>query len=188
MKTGGLAGSAGFLGRVRAARPTDHFDLASPAAEQRAMATGWLVLGVAALIGSGLFSVLLVLARTPHVAELIPGVDFFRVALVVHVNLSVLIWLLSVAGMLWSLASRVDRPAWDRISFMMAATGTATVVISPFVGAADPLMNNYVPLLRHPVFYSGMILFAAGITSHLLRSLLSMRRPAALNASSAATR
>lgn len=148
--------------------------------------TAWLMLGLAALVGAGVFSILLILARTPAIQEMVPLVDFFRVALVVHVNLSVLIWLLSVAGMLWSLASRVDRPAWDRISFMMAATGTATVVISPFVGAADPLMNNYVPLLRHPVFYSGMILFAAGITSHLLRSLLSMRRPAAqLDGSSA---
>ncbi|HET6591703.1 MAG TPA: hypothetical protein VFG48_02190, partial [Xanthomonadales bacterium] len=101
--------------------------------------TAWLMLGLAALVGAGVFSILLILARTPAIQEMVPLVDFFRVALVVHVNLSVLIWLLSVAGMLWSLASRVDRPAWDRISFMMAATGTATVVISPFVGAADPL-------------------------------------------------
>ncbi len=39
------------------------------------------------------------------------------------------------------------------------------------MGAGDPLMNNYVPLLRHPVFYSGMILFALGATSHILRSV-----------------
>jgi cytochrome c oxidase subunit 1 len=159
-------------------------EIRSPAMSRAAAA--WLMLGLAALVGAGLFSVLLILARTPAVQEVIPLVDFFRVALVVHVNLSVLIWLLSMAGVFWSLASGVDWVGWDRLSFLLAAAGTATVVISPFVGAADPLMNNYVPLLRHPVFYSGMVLFAAGITSHLLRSLLSIRGPAArLDGSSA---
>jgi hypothetical protein len=38
------------------------------------------------------FSILLVMARTPFVQELIPFIDFFRVALVVHVKLSVLEW------------------------------------------------------------------------------------------------
>ena len=58
----------------------DRFDLAVPATEQRTIATGWLFLGVAALIGAGLFSILLVLARTPYVAKLVPGIDFFHVA------------------------------------------------------------------------------------------------------------
>ena len=130
------------------------------------------MLGLTSLVGAGLFSILLVLARTPAIQEFLPLIDFFRVALVVHVNLSVMIWLLSMAGAMWSLSSSRDRPAWDRISFWLAALGTAVVIVSPFIGAADPLMNNYVPLLRHPVFYTGLGLFTAGIASHLLRSLL----------------
>ena len=66
----------------------------------RRTATRWLMLGLVSLVAAGLFSILLVLARTPNVQELIPFVDFFHVALVVHVNLSVLIWLLSIAGTL----------------------------------------------------------------------------------------
>jgi hypothetical protein len=153
-------------------------EIRSPA--MRNAVTAWLMLGLAALVGAGVFSVLLILARTPAIQELIPLIDFFRIALVVHVNLSVLIWLLSMASVLWSLAADVDRVGWDRLSFLLAAAGTAVVVVAPFVGAGDPLMNNYVPLLRHPVFYAGMLLFAAGITSHLLRSLLSMRSPLAV--------
>ena len=143
----------------------------------RKAVTAWLMLGLASLVGAGLFSILLVLARTPAIQELTPLIDFFRIALVVHVNLSVVIWLLSMAGMLWSLSSTRDRPAWDRFSFILAAAGTAVVIISPFIGAADPLMNNYVPLLRHPVFYTGLILFTLGITSHLLRSIVTSGRP-----------
>ena len=142
----------------------------------RKAVTAWLMLGLASLVGAGLFSILLVLARTPAIQEMTPLIDFFRVALVVHVNLSVLIWLLSMAGMLWSLSTTTDRPAWDRFSFLLAAAGTVVVIISPFVGAADPLMNNYVPLLRHPVFYTGLILFTLGITSHLVRSITSSGR------------
>ena len=55
-------------------------------------------------------------------------------------------------------------------SLILAAAGTAIVIVSPFVGTAHPLMNNYIPLLRHPVFYTGLGLFTAGIASHLLRS------------------
>jgi cytochrome c oxidase subunit 1 len=145
----------------------------------RKAVTAWLMLGLTSLVGAGVFSILLVLARTPAIQEMTPLVDFFRIALVVHVNLSVLIWLLSMAAMMWSLGSVTDRPAWDRISFLLAATGTAVVIISPFIGAAEPLMNNYVPLLRHPAFHTGLILFAGGIASHLLRSLLSIKKPVA---------
>jgi cytochrome c oxidase subunit 1 len=139
----------------------------------RKATTAWLMLGLTSLVGAGVFSILLVLARTPVIQEMTPLIDFFRVALVVHVNLSVLIWLLSMAAVMWSLSSTADRPAWDRFSFLLAATGTAVVIISPFLGAADPLMNNYVPLLRHPLFHTGLGLFTAGIASHLLRSALS---------------
>jgi cytochrome c oxidase subunit 1 len=145
----------------------------------RKATTAWLMLGLTSLVGAGVFSILLVLARTPVIQEMTPLIDFFRVALVVHVNLSVLIWLLSMAAVMWSLSSTADRPAWDRFSFLLAATGTAVVIISPFLGAADPLMNNYVPLLRHPLFHTGLGLFTAGIASHLLRSALSRSNLAA---------
>lgn len=160
--------------------PDHHSSAASylPRIQSPAMSrivTGWLLLGLTALLGAGIFSVLLILARTPVVQEWIPLTDFFRTALVVHVTLSVTIWLLSVAGLLWSLASGPVKRAWDRFSLAFAVAGTATIMISPFVGASSPLMNNYVPLLRHPVFYAGLLLFAVGIASQIARVLASTR-------------
>lgn len=176
MKTGGLAGSAGFLGGARAARPADRFDLDAPAAEQRAMAAGWLALGVAALIGSGLFSVLLVLARTPHVAGLIPGVDFFRVALVVHVDLSVLVWFVSMAGMLWSFdsARRANGLGW--LALWATAIGTVLMAAAPFIGSPTPVMSNYVPVLESPVFLYGLLVFGVGFALLTLRSFVAPLR------------
>ncbi len=149
--------------------PATQFDLSVRSESLRRTTSAWLLLGLTSLVAAGVFSLLLVLARTPAIEEMIPLIDFFRIALVVHVNLSVLIWLLSMAGVFWSLACANDAPLWDRLSLTLAIGGTAIIIASPFVGAGDPLMNNYVPLLRHPVFYTGLGLFTAGISSHLLR-------------------
>jgi len=136
----------------------------------RRITLAWLTLALVSLVAAGIYSLLLVLARTPAVQKLLPVVDFFRVALVVHVNLSILIWMLSIAAVLWSLSSSRDLRRWDSLSFLLAALGTAIVIVSPLAGAGDPLMNNYVPILQHPIFYAGLALFTAGISSHLLRS------------------
>ena len=155
--------------------PSNHYDFPINSDNVRRTVSAWLMLGLASLVGAGLFSLLLVLARTPAIQEWLPVIDFFRVALVVHVDLSVLIWLLSMAGVLWALSTDRDMPRWDQVSFWLAASGTVVVVGSPFVGAADPVMNNYVPVLRHPVFFTGLGLFAAGVLSHLLRSTMTFR-------------
>ena len=134
------------------------------------------MLGLVSLVAAGVFSILLVMARTPVVQEWIPFIDFFHIALVVHVTLSVLIWLLAISAAFWSLGATTERPLWDKTSFSLAAVGTLIIIVCPFLGAGDPLMNNYVPILQHPLFYWGLGLFAAGIFSHLVRALLGRPR------------
>ncbi|MBT8080615.1 MAG: cbb3-type cytochrome c oxidase subunit I [Gammaproteobacteria bacterium] len=136
----------------------------------------WLVLGLLSLVAAGLFSLLLVLARTPVLQSWIPFVDFFHVALVVHVNLSVLVWLLAISAAMWSLANQTSRRSWDRFSFVLAGVGTVIIVIAPFAGAGNPQMSNYLPVLDHPLYFAGLGLFIAGIASHLLRTMLGARR------------
>jgi hypothetical protein len=152
------------------------YELPIPSEQARRNASRWLTLGLVSLIAAGVFSILLVLARTPVVQGWIPLIDFFRVALVVHVNLSVLIWLLAVAGALWSLSVSREMPGVDRTSFVISALGTAVIVVAPFAGAGNPQMSNYVPVLQHPIFFAGLALFATGIVVHLLRTLLTVRR------------
>ncbi len=142
----------------------------------RGVTSAWLILGLISLVFAGVFSLLLVLARTPVVQGWIPFIDFFHVSLVVHVTLSVLVWLLSMSAAMWSLSTRTDSQMWDRASLLLAAIGTTVIIISPFAGAGNPQMSNYVPVLQHPLFFSGLCLFAAGIASHVARSLLAYRR------------
>jgi uncharacterized membrane protein len=82
--------------------PENQFTLPVPDSNARSLTTGWLLLGLSALVIGGLYTILIVLARTPFFQEIVPWVDFFRTALVVHVNLTVLVWFLAFAGVLWS--------------------------------------------------------------------------------------
>lgn len=139
------------------------------------LARGWLLLGVAALAASGLYSVLIVLLRTPGLHDLVPGADFFRTALVVHVDLSVVIWFMALGGVLWSLRDTPRFGVWGRIALWLSAAGTALIALAPFFGAANPLLNNYIPVLRQPAFFAGLALLATGFVLLLARALLAVR-------------
>ena len=148
--------------RVHPCSSVVRYDLAVPADGRRALALAWLAFGIAALAASGVFSLLLVVARTPGLKDLVPVADFFRVALVVHVDLSVLVWFLAFAAMLWNLAGGRQALAVGWIALATAAAGTLAMVAAPFVQRAAPVMANYVPVLDGPVFVGGLAVFALG--------------------------
>ncbi len=131
----------------------------------------WLKLGVASLIAAGIFSLLLVVSRTPGVQEIIPWIDFFHTALVVHVNLSVLYWFMSFACVFWSIYAGRRYLILEKIALALCITGTVVVVVSPFLGAGKPLINNYIPILQHALFLWGISLFSAGVLIQCARAL-----------------
>lgn len=147
-----------------------------PAGARRRLAAGWLWLAVCALLGSGLFSVLLVLARAPVTKDLFAAADFFRVALVVHVDLSVLVWFAAFSGVLWTLngGERHLGLAWAGLA--ACAAGTLALCAAPFTGRAAPVMSNYVPVLDGPVFLGGLLAFGAGCALLVARSMLAATR------------
>jgi hypothetical protein len=125
-----------------------------------------------ALIGSGLLAILLVLSRTPGIQDVFPLKDMFRAALVVHVDLSVAIWFMAFAAVIWSALGR-DGVAWlGWGGFALAAVGTAVMTVSPFLPGADPVLNNYIPVLQQNVFYASLWLCGAGFSLTVLRALL----------------
>ncbi len=150
--------------------PKNQFTLPVVDSNARRLTTGWLLLGLAALVIGGLYTILIVLSRTPFFQEIVPWTDFFHTALVVHVNLTVLVWFLAFAGVFWSYTnSRIGLVGgWSAL--FLASLGTLIIVISPFTGESHPLMNNYVPVLQNTVFFVGLGVFGAGFCLLVVRS------------------
>jgi cytochrome c oxidase subunit I len=153
---------------------TQAYNLEVPGNSQRILSLGWLWLCVLALLGAGVFSLLLVVSRTPFISDHIPWIDFFHSALVVHVDLSVLVWSLCFGGILWSLNQKEGRPWLAWIALVLAYIGASIIIISPFVREAQPLMSNYIPVLQHPVFFSGLLIFALGFSLLVINSMIFM--------------
>jgi hypothetical protein len=147
------------------------YALEVPRDERARLAAGWLALGLGALVGSGLFAVLLVAARAPFLKELVPAGDFFRVALIAHVDLSVLVWFAAVAGMLWSLNSTTRALGAGWAALWGATAGTLLMIAAPFAEHGLPVMANYIPVIESRWFMTGLVMFAASWAAMVLRSM-----------------
>jgi len=137
-----------------------------------ALARAWLWLGLMALIGSGLLAMLLVFSRTPGIQDVFPLKDLFRAALVVHVDLSVAVWFMAFAAVIWSAVGGAGLAWMGWAGFGLAALGTAVMTVSPFFPGAEPVLNNYIPVLQQPVFFASLWICGAGFSLAVLRALI----------------
>jgi hypothetical protein len=148
---------------VAAAEPahssSDAWTLNVPATHLPA-ARRWLLLGLAALAGAGLYALLLLWTRLPGAPAWLPAGDRLRIA---QVDLAEPVWFLACAGLLWTLR---DGPhaAWDRRLFALAVAGVVLIAVTPFTGGGVALADGQLPLLASPLFLGGLLLFAAGLT------------------------
>jgi len=143
-------------------------------------ARNWLWLGVIALAVAGVFAVILVSARTPQLSMF---KELFSVALVVHVDLSVLMWFLAVAGMGWALL--LPQPcykAWRAAGFWTTAAATALIALSPVDPHWEVVKSNYIPVLNNLPFLLGLGLLAAGLTVSTLPVMYHYARLSTRNA------
>ncbi len=121
----------------------------------------WLVLGVTALAIAGIFAIILVAARTPQLAIF---TDLFSVALVIHVDLSVLMWFIAAGGMGWALLLPQPHYAqWRRAGFWTIAASTTFMTLSPIDSHWEVIKSNYIPVLNNLPFLFGLGLLAAGL-------------------------
>ena len=138
------------------------------------LARYWLLLGVTALAIAGLFSLVLVIARTPSLSNLPLFAELFHKSLVVHVDLSVLVWFLAIACMMWSLLAEGSRsvfPLLEEGALISFALGMVCLMLSPLDGKAAALMSNYIPVITSPVFFLGLSLLMCGVMLMLVKVL-----------------
>lgn len=132
----------------------------------------WLVLAVSSLAIAGVYSLPPVIFRGSFFKNILPIEAIFASSLVVHVDLSVLVWMLAISGMLWSQFYNDKHQLFYKSAFYSAAIGMALIAISPLTGNLNPLKNNYIPVLQNATFFIGLSLFVSGITLHVILSIL----------------
>ncbi|MCG2577174.1 cbb3-type cytochrome c oxidase subunit I [Dechloromonas sp. XY25] len=128
-----------------------------------ALSAAWWLLALLALGASTLCAVVLVVARTPFLGL---GAEFFRSALVLHVDLAVVVWFLAVAAGLWLTAMPAGGGVLSRMAragVWLAGLGVLAMVLSPLDGQGVPVLANYVPVLDTPSFYIGLGTFLSGV-------------------------
>ena len=156
---------------------------------------GWALLPMVALALAGILALMLALARAPGAEHILPwtGPDFFRRILVVHVVFALVVWVVGVQGALTvAVTAQAARDNRDAIGTMGAIFGrlglygayiSFILLIAPAVAdLGEPSLNNYIPLLRHPVFFAGLIMLGVSVALPVLRLILLLahqRRPEA---------
>jgi cytochrome c oxidase subunit I len=149
--------------------------LTFPTGAQRRLVSAWLALALFSLVGAGLVVLLVILARVPVVHDLIPWTGSFKTALVIHVDLSVLVWFLSFAGLFAALITSEHTAKLGRASLVTAIVGAVLITFSPFLGEDAPFLNNYVPVLANRAFFLGITLFGLGFSAVALLALFFRR-------------
>lgn len=123
----------------------------------------WFGLASGVLALAGILALLVGLGRSPALAPFLPA-DYFRVALVGHVDLLLVVWYLVMPAVLWRhlglLGGRLERAA-----FAAMAVGVAGVVVPSVAGLGRAVMSDYIPFLAHPLFVAGLGAFFLGVAT-----------------------
>lgn len=138
------------------------------------VASAWLAISVISIMFMGIYAFLVALSRAPGVSLLFTDQSFFQTALVTHVVLSVVIWFIAfIIFIVYYVTLFAPVSAADYALAAGAFCGVALIVATPFTGPAQPLLNNYIPVLQRGSYFAGLGLF---LVSALLGMLL--RAPA----------
>ncbi|WP_425361118.1 hypothetical protein [Candidatus Tisiphia endosymbiont of Stenodema calcarata] len=140
-----------------------------PQLSRNKLAIYWLGNGIFSLALAGVYSIILVMLRTPMCVNLFPNTEIFRSALVIHVNLSILVWLMSVTACVWSY--NLESTTFSIACVIIAFISTALIALSPFCGQNFPVMNNYIPMLENIIFILGISLFGVSVLLFALYTL-----------------
>lgn len=110
-----------------------------------------LILGTVALALSGLFSIVVAGARSPTGAF----AAWFQKSLVLHVDLSVLVWFFAMAA--FFMAPQLAR-GLVKYALLAMAAGTLLMSASFFDSNVEAYLSNYIPVITSPLFFAGLAL------------------------------
>jgi cytochrome c oxidase subunit I len=140
----------------------------------------WILLAVGSLVLSGLLAALLVIGRLPALSRLITDPNLFRRFLVVHVDLSLVVWLYAfIAALVFLLPRAGKSSASSRAGVFVSAGGVLLLLSAGGAAGARPVLANYVPMIDHWTFAAGLTAFGAGVLLAICDRRLLPGQPAA---------
>lgn len=146
------------------------------------LARRWLGLAVGSLVLAGVLAVLLVAGRLPGVDALLGDGTLFKRFLVIHVDLSLVVWFVAFELSLISMlpARRDDGllAAIARSGVTIALIGVAALVAVGGIRNAQPVLANYVPSIDHPLFTFALVVFFVGAALTAGAKLVALDAPA----------
>lgn len=139
----------------------------------------WLQIAIGSLVVAGFFAFLTAMTRTPAI-RLLATPQAFYTALVSHVTFALTVWLLSALGIValvvgWLATGRAPSRT-THAGAALAGLGAAAMAAAGVLGLGQAYLNDFVPVLDHPVFYAGLGLFIVGVLLVALRFLASYPR------------
>ncbi len=131
----------------------------------------WCTLAVGSLVIAGLLSLAVVVGRLPVLSRIIDDPLFFKRCLVVHVDLALVVWFYAfLAGLLALGGRRLSGPV-PVAAFALAVGGVIAMLAGALMRGAQPILANYVPVIDHPLFSTGLAAFFLGALFYFIHAL-----------------
>lgn len=130
----------------------------------------WYALSIIFLGTGGAFAFIMGMSRAPKVSEFFPS-DYFHVALTAHVVFAILFWLLSFTIVIWKHFFDTADTLKKDYSHYFAIFGSLLILFSVLTARGPAAVNNYVPTLMEPVYYTGLILIFTAIIINAVKYL-----------------
>lgn len=144
----------------------------------------WLSLAISSLAIAGILALAAVVARVPWIHDCLlrwSWHDLFPKIVVVHVSFSFVIWYLCILCALTVLATervidgkKLRKIGFGSVSLVLTGMGVTLLISSILLNLGEASLNNYIPVLMHPLFHFGLITVATGVAMVILRLLINL--------------
>ncbi|KLT22961.1 Cytochrome C and Quinol oxidase polypeptide I family protein [Wolbachia endosymbiont of Armadillidium vulgare str. wVulC] len=136
----------------------------------------WIFLAVCALACSGLLSIIVIFLRLPFISSFVPSAQYiFDNALVIHVNLSILVWMCSIISLLF-IINLQNTNNWFSFLWVLSTLSMLLMFISAFVPNTEVIKSNYIPVLQNKLFLLGLSLFIVSVLINAVLAYMSNKQ------------
>ncbi|MEH6470942.1 MAG: hypothetical protein V7752_06790 [Halopseudomonas sp.] len=129
----------------------------------RKLFRNWILFALCVFLLANLMALALVFLKMPMLSDALPVSGWFPRVLVFHVDLSIVVWGLSMVSLMW-LFHLPSKRAWlDRLALGLLFGAGVGLLSSILLGQGRPLLSNYIPILDAPLYLASLGTFVAAV-------------------------